>query len=294
MDFPLLSRKDFLKLLAGGAISLAVGSLINYNGLYNSSRLFTSSKSNSPSLLPPAEAQSSGSWSLGQPTTVVAIHAALLPSGKVFYLAGSGYRRDVPNGPFEARIFDPQSGSEKSFNQPHDLFCIGITNTQNGNVLLAGGTEMYDTNPDNCNGEWRGLKVIYEVDWSSETVDHVANMAHGRWYPTLVTLDDGKVMIVNGLDEYGAYNLLVEVYDPVSKTTTIKYDPNRSNRYKVGVSNFGTTSEVNLASCVPNAVQPVYGGPGQGTAPNIGYYPKMNLLTNGKLLNCGGQNQLRI
>ena len=28
-------------------------------------------------------------------------------------------------------------------------------------------------------------------------------MAHGRWYPTLVTLPDGKVVIVNGFDEYG-------------------------------------------------------------------------------------------
>ncbi|HEU4447276.1 MAG TPA: galactose oxidase-like domain-containing protein, partial [Nitrososphaeraceae archaeon] len=293
MDFPPLSRKDFLKLLAGGAISLAVGSLINYNGLYNSARLFTSTKSN-PSLLPPAEAQSSGSWSLGQPTTVVAIHAALLPSGKVFYLAGSGYRRDVPNGPFEARILDPDSGAEKSFNMTNDSWCNGMTNLPNGNVLLGGGTEMYDTNPDNCIGEWRGDKIIYEVNWSSETVDHVGDMAHGRWYPTLVTLEDGKVMIVNGLDEYGAFNLLVEVYDPVSKTTTIKYNPNSANRYKVGTNGFGTANEVNRATCVPDAITPIYGGPGQGTSPNIGYYPKMNLLTNGKVLNCGGQAQLRI
>ena len=85
----------------------------------------------------------------------------------------------------------------------------------------------------------------------------------------------GKVMIINGDDEYGAFNLLVEVYDPVSKTTTIKYNPNTSVRYKVGVLGFGTPNEVNNASCVPNAVQPVYGGPGQGVAPNVGWYPRM-------------------
>ena len=184
-------------------------------------------------------------------------------------------------------------GNEQSYLQPHDLFCVGISNLPNGNVILAGGTEMYDTNPDNCTAEWRGLKVIYEVNWNSETVDHVADMAHGRWYPSLLTLDDGKVMMVNGNDEYGAYNLLVEVYDPVSRTTTRKDNPNSSNRYKVGISNFGASNELNKASCIPNAVQPIYGGPGQGTAPNIGWYPKMNLLTNGKVLNCGGQAQLR-
>jgi hypothetical protein len=287
-----LSRKDFLKLFAAGAVTVTVGSFINYNGLFNTYRLISSSKS--PSILPSAMAQASGSWSVGQPTTVVAIHAALLPSGKVFYLAGSGYRRDVPNGPFEARILDPETGTEKSFNQPHDLFCIGITSLPNGNILLGGGTQMYDTNPENCIGEWRGLKVIYEVNWTSDTVEHVADMAHGRWYPTLLSLEDGKVMIVNGLDEYGAYNLLVEIYDPVTKTSTIKYDPNRSAQYKVGTNNLGTSTEMNMASCVPGANTPVYGGTGQGSVPNIGYYPKMNLLTNGNVLNCGGQDQLRI
>ena len=88
--------------------------------------------------------------------------------------------------------------------------------------------------------------------------------------------------------------VLVEIYDPVSKTTTIKYNPNTANRYKVGTNGFGTANEVNRATCVPNAITPIYGGPGQGTSPNIGYYPKMNLLTNGKVLNCGGQAQLRI
>ena len=292
MNLPVLSRKDFLKLFAAGAVTVTVGSFVNYNGLFNTHRLISSSKS--PSILPTAMAQASGSWSVGQPTTVVAIHAGLLPSGKVFYLAGSGYKRNVPNGPFEARILDPATGTEKSFNMSEDSWCNGMTNLPNGNILLGGGTEMYDTNPDNCIGEWRGEKIIYEVNWNSETVDHVADMAHGRWYPTLLSLDNGKVMIVNGLDEYGAFNLLVEVYDPVSKTTTIKYNPNSSNRYKVGTNNFGTASENNLATCVAGAITPIYGGSGQGTSPNIGYYPKMNLLTNGNVLNCGGQTQLRI
>ena len=87
---------------------MTVGSFINYNGLFNTYRLISSPKS--PSILPTAMAQASGSWSVGQPTTVVAIHAALLPSGKVFYLAGSGYKRNVPNGPFQARILDSLDG----------------------------------------------------------------------------------------------------------------------------------------------------------------------------------------
>ena len=84
---------------------------------------------------------------------------------------------------------------------------------------------MYDTDPDNCGGEWHGLNSTYEVDWTSESLVWVASMAHGRWYPTLVTLPDGKVFVVNGLDEYGTPNRLVEIYDPTTKTWSKKFDP---------------------------------------------------------------------
>jgi len=39
-------------------------------------------------------------------------------------------------------------------------------------------------------------------------------MAHGRWYPTLVTLGDGRVLAVSGLDVDGNLNTTVEVYSP--------------------------------------------------------------------------------
>ena len=37
-------------------------------------------------------------------------------------------------------------------------------------------------------------------------------MAHGRWYPTVTTLGDGRVMTFSGLDETGATNTTVEIY----------------------------------------------------------------------------------
>ena len=61
---------------------------------------------------------------------------------------------------------------------------------------------MYDTDAANCNGKWHGLNATYEVDSQSENLIRVSSMAHGRWYPTLVTLSDGKVVVANGHDEY--------------------------------------------------------------------------------------------
>ena len=87
----ILSRRDFLKLLGYGAIAVTFAPFVNLGGLKELKNLF-------PSRLP-AFAQTSGSWALGQNTTAVAIHAAILPNGKIFYLAGSGYHRDRPHGP---------------------------------------------------------------------------------------------------------------------------------------------------------------------------------------------------
>ena len=37
-------------------------------------------------------------------------------------------------------------------------------------------------------------------------------MAHGRWYPTVTTLGDGRVMTFSGLLEVGGTNTSVERY----------------------------------------------------------------------------------
>ena len=144
----------------------------------------------------------------------------VLKTGKIFYLAGSGNHTNRANGPFGARILDLDTGSEKTLVLTEDIFCGGLAHLPNGDVLLAGGTKMYDTNIDNCNGKWHGLSATYELDGNSETLVWVPSMAHGRWYPTVVALPDGKAVVVNGLDEYGSNNKLVEVYHPDSKTWT--------------------------------------------------------------------------
>ena len=133
-----ISRRDFLKLLGYGTVAIGLGGLLRFTALPNLIRGFPRT----------VFAQSSGSWSQGNSTTCVAIHVALLPSGKIFYMAGSGYHRDRPSGPFEARLYDPITNSEQDLPLTEDLFCIGLTHLPNGNVLMAGGTLMYDTNPE--------------------------------------------------------------------------------------------------------------------------------------------------
>ena len=68
------------------------------------------------------------------------------------------------------------------------------------------------------------------------------------------------------------HNYITEVYDPGTKSISIKYDPSTNNTYCVG-STRTTTCQ--------GAGSPCYGGPNQGTAPWLSLYPRMHLMPSG-------------
>jgi hypothetical protein len=73
------------------------------------------------------------------------IHAALLRTGKVLLVAGSGNNQDNFDAKkFDTRIWDPVKGTIKKVPTPSDLFCTGHTQLANGNLLIAGGTKRYE------------------------------------------------------------------------------------------------------------------------------------------------------
>ncbi|MER5545133.1 kelch motif-containing protein [Streptomyces sp. NPDC001118] len=73
------------------------------------------------------------------------IHAALLHTGKILLVAGSGNNQDNFNEKkFDTRIWDPVKGTIKKIPTPNDLFCTGHTQLANGNLLIAGGTKRYE------------------------------------------------------------------------------------------------------------------------------------------------------
>ncbi|WP_328560672.1 kelch motif-containing protein [Streptomyces coelicoflavus] len=73
------------------------------------------------------------------------IHAALLRTGKVLMVAGSGNNQDNSDAKqYDTRIWDPVKGTIKKVPTPTDLFCTGHTQLANGNLLIAGGTKRYE------------------------------------------------------------------------------------------------------------------------------------------------------
>jgi len=71
-------------------------------------------------------------------------------------------------------------------------------------ALIDGGTIQYDP--------FYGQPQVAAFHPASNTFTNVQNMAHGRWYPTVLTLGDGRVMAFSVLNETGGTNTAVEFY----------------------------------------------------------------------------------
>jgi radical copper oxidase GlxA-like protein/galactose oxidase-like protein len=91
---------------------------------------------------------SHGFWQvvkLPEESRVNAIHSALLPSGRLLLIAGSGNdRTQFRAGTFKTLVFDPVSGATKLVPTPTDLFCAGHAFLPDGKLLVAGGTLRYE------------------------------------------------------------------------------------------------------------------------------------------------------
>ena len=148
-----------------------------------------------------------GSWALlPYESGAFAVHAATLSSGKVLIVSGSADGAS----PSHSRVWNPSTGALTSQPFTQDLFCSGHAQLPDGRVLFAGGG-------GNSAGDAIRKSLIF--DPASETWSEVADMAHTRWYPTLITLPSGGIMASSG---YGTGQAKVEVYNAAANTWTTR------------------------------------------------------------------------
>ncbi|MGW0536637.1 galactose oxidase-like domain-containing protein [Streptomyces sp. NPDC003032] len=92
------------------------------------------------------------------------IHAALLHTGKVLLVAGSGNnQKNFDKKKFDTRLWDPVKGTIKKIPTPTDLFCTGHTQLGNGNLLIAGGTQRYEKLKGDIT-KAGGLMIVHNED----------------------------------------------------------------------------------------------------------------------------------
>jgi FtsP/CotA-like multicopper oxidase with cupredoxin domain len=156
-------------------------------------------------------AEEEGFWELLPcDSKVLAVHAVLIHTGRVLFFAGSG--NNVPR--FNARdvrsvVWDYQAGTFHIPVTPFDVFCAGQTVLPDGKVLVSGGTQQYDP--------FIGLRSSWFFDPTLEEWIRLGDMEFGRWYPSLLTLGDGRALAVSGISEAS------EVFAPMAGWSTLPH-----------------------------------------------------------------------
>ncbi|MEY3869875.1 MAG: hypothetical protein RLZZ338_3766 [Cyanobacteriota bacterium] len=174
-----------------------------------------------------------------QKNMMQSVHTILLPNGKVMSLNGSSFRNTIVNdngkitfvegvtaGKYDVinntSLFDPKTNTFERIDSPpamqegesNDLFCSGHLQLADGNVLFISGTGRYYPG-----GRFTGSRQANLYDWKTGKWSPLPKMKEGRWYPTLVELSDGKIVIFSGLkiNAPNQINPSIEIYDPETK-----------------------------------------------------------------------------
>jgi hypothetical protein len=167
----------------------------------------------------PVEA-SKGKWGPVVPWDIVPLHMNLMPNGKIIAWG----KTDVADTMGMPRIWDPASGppsTAQMIDVDTMLFCAGHALMPDGRLLVSGGHLMDD----------RGIATtrFFSQDgaWSAG-----ANMAHGRWYPTVTVLADGRALTMGGRDQANLVVTTPEIWEsnhwvelPGAGTLEIPYYP---------------------------------------------------------------------
>src|SRR4051812_12132636 len=150
----------------------------------------------------------------------------------------TGYKNDP--------LFPPPLSTTEAWNDGA-LFCSDNKFLADGRVISLGGTAYYlDPGVENGDSAWgiselEGLRSSRIYDAESNTWSQSGEMKYGRWYPTAITLPNGKLMVASGVtkllkpvypsrpEDSGRNVTQTETYDPVSgKWTTNPSSASRS------------------------------------------------------------------
>lgn len=151
-----------------------------------------------------------GEWGEVLDFPVQATHSVGLSSGKVLF-----WRDALP-----AYLFDPKTDTYAVTSSPAfatsnvDFFCSGHATMADGRVMVVGGTL---DNTDNA-----GISDAFMFSPVTETWEMAAPMAESRWYPSLTTMLDGRMLVNEGIVAPGPNNFAQhpEIYDPATDTWT--------------------------------------------------------------------------
>ncbi|MEV4938265.1 kelch motif-containing protein [Streptomyces zaomyceticus] len=153
--------KKFRKTLLGGGAVLVLAAL-NAPAAVS----FAEERYHAYKIAQPGYQRRFGSWTevaVPDGYRINAIHAALLHTGKVLLIAGSGNsQKNFDAGTFETVLWDPGKNTFKKIPTPVDFFCSGHTQLPDGRLLVAGGTARYEILDGEVRRAGGGMRVKNE------------------------------------------------------------------------------------------------------------------------------------
>lgn len=167
-----------------------------------------------------------GQWEIpAYSSGAVGMHAALLDTNQVLFFAyleptdEAVIENPVPGDFGESSVLNlwdhalhtPAYHGIGGTTQMPNIFCSGHALMADGRLLVAGGDREDQTRirsvhvvtPDGAGGSWQ----------------YVGQLDSGRWYPSAVTLPDGRVLVVGGEKRIAGdatFNRSYQIYDPGS------------------------------------------------------------------------------
>ncbi|TQM43912.1 glyoxal oxidase [Pseudonocardia cypriaca] len=154
-------------------------------------------------------------------TDLVAVHMALLRTGRVLMFSADD--TDFGNiDKVKTREWNPVTNSVTTPTFPYpahkNLFCAGHCLLPDGRVLVVGGHAIL------AGGS--AAKAVHTFDPQTNTWSRHGFMQKDRWYPTCLTLADGRALITSGSEAGGPPTVFkgivrdVEIFDPAANSLT--------------------------------------------------------------------------
>jgi hypothetical protein len=146
-----------------------------------------------------------GKWAGPYDWPVVAIHAALLPDGRVmaYDSVGDDAAETYPQNVTQTRamLWDPNSNSVVNTDFLHlgyNIFCSGLGMLSNGHVFIAGG------NLNTPSATLLGIPNLTDYDPFSannfaDRFVPTGTMTEDRWYPSVTALANGEMVVSGGV-----------------------------------------------------------------------------------------------
>ncbi len=141
-----------------------------------------------------------GQWSSVMTWPREAIHAHLLPTGKVFFWTRGDH----------SQLWDPASNVVSAApTSGANIFCSGHAFLADGRLLVSGGHIQ----------NWVGLQSSYTYDAFGNEWTQLPDMNNGRWYPSVTTLPNGDILVTSGwIDTTHGDNSIPQVWQDASSS----------------------------------------------------------------------------